>query len=168
MDSHTLRKTRQRSALLDLLASTKSHPTAAWLYERLRASYPRMSLGTVYRNLGILAGMGLVRVLHCGSGTDRFDADTSLHYHVQCERCGRIDDVPLQGEREIDGIAARATGYLIFSHRIDFFGLCPSCQEFHDSGNGGNNTGSAESAGSAEPGNYFKAENPHKRHGGSK
>lgn len=121
------RQTKQRTALLDLLRSTKSHPTAAWLYERLRANYPAMSQGTVYRNLSVLAKQGQVLVLRSGSTFDRFDADTSQHYHIVCERCGRVDDLPLGAEASRDTEAERVSGYRVTGHRIDYFGVCPDC-----------------------------------------
>lgn len=121
------RQTKQRAALLDLLRSTKTHPTAAWLYERLRTNYPAMSQGTVYRNLSVLAEQGLVQVLRSGSTYDRFDADTSVHYHITCERCGRVDDVDLSADMSREKEAERVSGYRISGHRTDFYGLCPEC-----------------------------------------
>ncbi len=123
----THRQTKQRRALLDLLRSTKSHPTAAWLYDGLRKNHPEMSQGTVYRNLSVLAEQGLVQVLRSGSAQDRFDADTSLHYHVACTRCGRVDDLPLPPETERNKAAEALSGYRITGHRIDYYGICPEC-----------------------------------------
>ena len=133
-NSRNTRNTRQRTALLDLLRSTKSHPTASWLYERLKATFPDLSLGTVYRNLSMLSERGLVRVLRSGSAFDRFDADTSAHYHVVCEVCGKVEDIDLEADAALDARAEEASGYRISSHRLDFFGICPACRE--------NNTGS--------------------------
>ncbi len=134
------RQTKQRAALLDLLRSTKSHPTAAWLYERLRAAYPAMSQGTVYRNLSVLAEQGLVLVLRSGSTYDRFDADTSVHYHIMCESCGRVDDLPLSAETFRNAEAERVSGYLVTGHRIDYFGICPECQKSKKGGFPGTGT----------------------------
>ncbi|MDZ7797730.1 MAG: transcriptional repressor [Candidatus Marinimicrobia bacterium] len=50
----TYRKSKQRQRILAVLNSTRSHPTAAWLYDRLKPEFPSLSLGTVYRNLRIL------------------------------------------------------------------------------------------------------------------
>jgi Fur family transcriptional regulator, peroxide stress response regulator len=125
----TRRNTRQRDAILELLASTKTHPTAIWLYEHLKTDNPDISLGTVYRNLSLLASQGRILVIESKTGTDRFDADTSEHYHVICERCGRVDDVGkgFAAPKIRDTDAARATGYHIVAHRLDFFGICPDC-----------------------------------------
>lgn len=125
------RNTAQRTALLELLKSTKSHPTAAWLHERLRDHHEGISLGTVYRNLALLVEEGKAIALHTAGGVDRFDADVGEHYHVQCERCGRVDDVPPPKRSAEDPIrddrAARATGYRITGHRLFYLGICPDC-----------------------------------------
>jgi len=122
------RNSKQRKSILELLKSTKTHPTALWLYDRLRENYPSVSQGTVYRNLSILAEQGQIQVLRSGSTFDRFDADISLHYHVICRSCGRVDDVEMRAESDREKAAARASGYLVQSHRLDFFGICPECQ----------------------------------------
>jgi len=129
MDKPRYRNTKQRTALLRLLGSTKTHPTAAWLFERLRVDFPGMSQGTIYRNLAILAEQGLLRVIPSGKNSDRFDADTSAHYHVVCERCGRVDDLPLPVGPDREQEAERASGYRITTHRLDFFGICPECRK---------------------------------------
>ena len=126
--SAIFRNSKQRNALLELLQSTKTHPTASWLYDRLREKHPSLSQGTVYRNLSVLAEQGQIQVLRSGSAFDRFDADTSLHYHVICRQCGRVDDVEMQAENDLERSAAKVSGYLVQSHRLDFFGICPDCQ----------------------------------------
>jgi Fur family peroxide stress response transcriptional regulator len=121
------KSSKQRSAILTLLRSTKTHPTAAWLFERLRTDIPGLSLGTVYRNLSTLKDQGLLQVLSPGDGMDRFDADVSGHYHVVCEGCGKVDDLPQGIDRGLEIDAARETGYTITSHRVFFYGICPGC-----------------------------------------
>ena len=128
-NSHNTRNSKQRTALLDLLRSTKSHPTASWLYGRLKTGFPDLSLGTVYRNLSMLAERGLVRVLRSGSAFDRFDADTRAHYHVVCEVCGKVEDVDLAADATLEVRAEEASGYRISTHRLDFIGICPACRE---------------------------------------
>ncbi len=123
------KNSKQRTALLGLLRSTKAHPTASWLYDNLKPAFPDLSPGTVYRNLSILADQGLVRILRSGSTFDRFDADTDTHYHIVCERCGKVEDLTLPAEKERETAAELASGYRVTSHRFDFFGICPDCQK---------------------------------------
>lgn len=123
------RMTRQRAALAELLRSTRSHPTAAQLFEKMQEKFPSISLGTVYRNLAVLTEQGEARILRNGSGFDRFDGDMSEHSHAVCTRCGKIADVSaaLPPESSADAQAGRESGFRILSHRLDFYGICPDC-----------------------------------------
>lgn len=121
------RTTPQKKALLSLLRSTREHPTAAWLRDQLTPYFPSLSLGTVYRNLSVLAEEGLVKIVYTGQDADRFDADTSVHYHVNCTQCGRVDDIDLETMAGINEHAAQLSGYNIETHSIIFEGICPNC-----------------------------------------
>ena len=120
---------RQREALFNLLCSTKIHPTAAWLYDELRKDFPHLSQGTVYRNLNILVEQRRIKALNTSSGYAHFDADMSLHHHVICTCCGKVEDVEVPHTVWQESAAAQASGYQIESLRLDFFGLCPDCQK---------------------------------------
>lgn len=122
------RSSRQRERLLALLRSTDVHPTASWLYDRLKAEFPSLSLGTVYRNLAILIEQGLVRKIDAGSTFDRFEAKTTPHYHLICNKCGKIIDFEECFFPEINDTIGTSADFDIESHRIDFFGTCPDCR----------------------------------------
>ena len=118
-----MRYSRQREALIELLRSTKSHPDAEWLYEGLRKEYPHISLGTVYRNLRQLADSGDILELNYGS-TSHYDGDVSLHYHMQCENCKRIVDIP---KEDVIVTIKSETGIEVSGFSIILNGLCPKC-----------------------------------------
>lgn len=118
---------RQRERILELLRSTDSHPTAIWLYDMLKEEFPGLSIGTIYRNLRILTEQGLINKIDFGSTFDRFDANTSPHYHFICERCGSITDLPISIDNELNKWVKKVSGHNARSHRIEFFGLCESC-----------------------------------------
>ncbi|CEM61644.1 transcriptional repressor [Treponema phagedenis] len=120
---------KQRQALLSLLRFSKNHPTAAWLYDELRRKIPDISQGTVYRNLNVLVEQKLVRVINSGSKAARFDADMSPHYHVICTCCGKVQDITLPPDMQKNAQAEAISGYKIENHNLDFFGICPDCQE---------------------------------------
>lgn len=101
------RMTRQRAVILEELRKTKSHPTADELYSIVRERLPRISLGTVYRNLDFLADSGEIRRLEAAGSTKRFDGDISWHQHVRCLRCGRIGDVMQPLGHALGGTASR-------------------------------------------------------------
>ena len=81
---------RQREAIKQYLASTCEHPTADTVYMNIRGTYPNISLGTVYRNLNLLAEQGEIIKINCQDGSDRFDANVMPHYHFLCNECGKI------------------------------------------------------------------------------
>ena len=121
------RNTRQRQVVLEELRKLTSHPTAGELHAIARSRLPKISLGTVYRNLELLADLGLIRKLETTGSEARFDGCTDSHYHVRCVRCGRLDDVhnvsadPLKGDVESLG------GYKLLGYRLEFIGICPAC-----------------------------------------
>ena len=89
-----LKYSRQREAIKNYLEGRKDHPTADMVYTAIREVYPNISLGTVYRNLTLLAKQGEISKISCGENSDRFDIRTDPHYHFICEKCGRVEDLP--------------------------------------------------------------------------
>lgn len=120
--------TPQRKIILDELKKVDSHPTADQVYEMVRQRLPRISLGTVYRNLEILSTNGIIRKLEFGGAQRRFDSDVSHHYHVRCLDCGRVDDVPIMAPKAITDIPYVENGYEVVGHRLEFMGICPMCK----------------------------------------
>ena len=122
-----LRMTRQRQVILEELRKVNTHPSADEVYEMVRKRLPRISLGTVYRNLEILSESGDIKKLEPGCSLKRFDGNPSEHFHIRCIRCDRIADVPMACDFEIDLADMTPTEYEILGHRLEFFGLCPYC-----------------------------------------
>jgi Fur family ferric uptake transcriptional regulator len=123
------RNTRQREVILEELRKLRSHPTAVGLYEIVRRRLPRISLGTVYRNLELLAGMGEIQRLHRGGSQARFDGNIYRHDHVRCVGCGRVDDF---SGAPLDLAQVRSndfSGYELLDYRLEFVGICPCCRE---------------------------------------
>jgi len=122
------RKTLQREIILDELMRLGSHPTADELYQQVRRRLPRISLGTVYRNLESLAAQGVIRKLEGVGSQRRFDGNAGFHAHFLCTACGSIEDVmlplsfftrPIEGMQEFD----------IRGARVELTGICPRCRE---------------------------------------
>ena len=124
-----LRMTRQRRVILDELRKVRSHPTADELYARVRRRLPRISLGTVYRNLNILTELGIIHTLELAGNQKRFDGTCDEHYHVRCLGCGRVDDVPAAPSAAIVNRIRRKLHYEIIGHRLEFVGYCPRCRK---------------------------------------
>jgi Fur family peroxide stress response transcriptional regulator len=121
------RRSRQRERILELLKQTDAHPTANWLYARLRKDFPDLSMGTVYRNLAVLAEQGLVSRIGFGSTFDRFDANTRHHYHFICDICEGITDLDLPIDESLNQRVRAASELEARWHDIQFRGVCQKC-----------------------------------------
>jgi len=128
MAKSKLKMTKQRRVIVEELKKLKTHPTATLIYELVRKRLPRISLGTVYRNLDLLAEAGIIQKLETAGTQKRFDGTVENHYHVRCVTCGQVDDIPLPLLGEIEGLLGGLSNYKILSHRLEFQGVCPSCQ----------------------------------------
>ena len=122
------RRSRQRDRILEVLRETRTHPTAKWVFDRVRKQFPSLSLGTVYRNLGILAGQGLVTRLDFGSSQDRFEATTLPHHHFVCDICGRVTDLDLPVDPVLRKKLQSAAGLETTRLEIRLFGICEKCR----------------------------------------
>jgi Fe2+ or Zn2+ uptake regulation protein len=125
-----LRLTGPRRVVLEVVRGTASHPTAEAVHRLVQRRLPRVSLGTVYRNLRLLVSQGLVNELPGPQA--RFDGNTSEHHHFTCLGCGRIVDVagPLTEphSRVLCRRVAAQGGFSVIHHRIEFYGRCAECQ----------------------------------------
>jgi Fur family peroxide stress response transcriptional regulator len=122
------KKTKQKTAILAALKSTRSHPTADWVYNEVRKELPNISLGTVYRNLRQMCERGEIRELKLCDTLSRFDAGPDDHYHFRCDRCGNVFDIDMLISKDMDKEAARETGFIVTHHMLEFHGLCNSCK----------------------------------------
>ena len=122
-----MRLTSQRQIILEELRKVKSHPTATEMYDMVRKRLPRIGLGTVYRNLELLAKLGIIRKLEGDCKQKRFDGDISPHYHVRCIKCNRVDDIFIKMDRELEKSAASCCDCKILDHHVQFSGICSKC-----------------------------------------
>jgi Fur family peroxide stress response transcriptional regulator len=124
------RLTPQRVALLRLLAESRGHPSARHLYERLQLQFPTTSPATVYKTLALLKEMGEVLELGFSDDDNRYDGSRPTpHPHLVCVCCRAILDPDLSLLHDLESEMARVSGYRIVGHRLDFYGVCPDCQE---------------------------------------
>ena len=122
-----LRMTRQRQVILEELRNVTSHPSADEVYEMVRKRMPRISLGTVYRNLEILAECGEIQKLELGCSLKRFDGVADEHYHIRCLHCDRLFDAPPGSRIRISHQLKGCTDFKIIGHRFEFIGICSAC-----------------------------------------
>lgn len=124
---------RQRESIKKYLMSTKEHPTAEVIYQHVKEDYPKISLGTVYRNLTLLVEIGDIRKISTGDGTDHFDADTSAHSHYHCKCCHRLMDLEVTPSVEQILAASSAGLGTIETASLLFTGVCKDCVIEQDS-----------------------------------
>ena len=122
-----LKHSRQRESIKQFLMTRTDHPTAETIYENLRKEYPKISLGTVYRNLSLLTEIGEIQTISTGVGPDRFDGNVEPHYHFICKRCGRVIDLKMQGLEHINLLAQHEFSGNIEGHTVFFYGKCEEC-----------------------------------------
>ncbi len=133
--SRRLAMTRQRRVILEELSKITSHPTADEVFKVVRERLPHVSLATVYRNLEVLTGAGMIQKLHVGGAQMRFDATVENHTHVRCLGCGRVDDAGAKAEVEPSAIHRAPQDYQIVGYRLELIGFCPDCRQVRqDSG----------------------------------
>jgi Fur family peroxide stress response transcriptional regulator len=122
------RDTRQRTAILKVLRNTRSHPTADQIYDEVRKEIPNISKGTVYRNLQVLREKGAITELRLTGTLSRYEVKQESHYHFRCEQCGRVIDIDMPVNKELDQQARNRTGLKISYHQLEFRGLCKDCE----------------------------------------
>lgn len=121
------KRSKQREKIFQVLKKTRSHPTAEWVFERVREQIPHISLGTVYRNLSVLSQQGKIRELDFGEGLKRYDAFTDPHYHFICDECGIVKDLEVPPHSDLNERVKRSVPGVVRSHRLDYFGICSDC-----------------------------------------
>lgn len=123
------RMTNQRQVILEEIQKVNTHPTADEVYEMVRKRLPRISLGTVYRNLEILSTSGIIQKIGPISTQMRFDGITKNHYHLRCVYCGKVEDAPIETVDKLENAIREKSDYIIIGHKLEFIGICPKCWE---------------------------------------
>jgi len=123
------RNTPQRRVILHELCQMTSHPTAAQLYAVVRQRLPRISLGTIYRNLEVLHEDGMIQKMEFAGAEARFDGNLTPHYHVRCTVCDMVDDIHPMEPDLAPAQPVELGGFQITGHRLEYFGICPDCRK---------------------------------------
>jgi Fur family peroxide stress response transcriptional regulator len=124
------RLTPQRMAVLKILTASEEHLSVEQIYERVKADFPMTSLATIYKTVTLLKEMGEVLELGFSGYGNRYDGMRPYpHPHLICTKCRNIMDLQVVNLGELPQKVAQSTGYRIVSHQLDFFGICPQCQE---------------------------------------
>lgn len=127
---HGLRVTPQRELIFKVLQESRAHPSVELLFEKVKESYPALSLNTIYTTLDLFERKGLIKKFNVGANIFRYDADTRTHAHVICTECGRVDDI--NGTiadliKSIPGEVESRSSFAIKYGELNLFGVCPDC-----------------------------------------
>ncbi len=124
------RITPQRLAILKILAASERHPSVDDIYRDVKVEFPTTSLATVYKTVSLLKELKEVLELSFPDGSNRYDGNNPApHPHAICVKCKKIMDPELMNLDALTEEMRRKTGYEIHYHELEFFGLCPECQQ---------------------------------------
>jgi Fur family peroxide stress response transcriptional regulator len=130
LKERNLRITPQRLEVLRVLSESTGHPSVEEIHAQVRLLFPTTSLATTYKSVALMKDLDEVLELGFADGSNRYDGNKPYpHPHVICTRCRKIMDPDLSMLRDMTEEVARETGFRISTHRLDFFGLCPECQQ---------------------------------------
>lgn len=128
-DSHTMtRSTRQRIAVMDLLADVEEFRSAQELHVMLRERGDKVGLTTVYRTLQALADAESIDVMRMPGGEHLYRrCSQGHHHHLVCRECGSTVEVEGPAvERWADSVAEQH-GFTDVAHTLEIFGRCAEC-----------------------------------------
>ena len=123
-----MRITKQRKVILEQLKKHKDHPGADVIYTEVRKLMPKISLGTVYRNLEKLADTGIILKIESGTGHNRFDPSPEPHPHFRCNNCGKVEDIPFKIDVPAMPDSEWGNERDITEVTLEYSGLCPECR----------------------------------------
>ena len=121
------RCSRQRQMVLDVVKNRTKHPTADKVYEILKKDHPEISLGTVYRNLNLLAEMGEISRVETSSVKDHFDGNQHPHAHFVCRKCGGVFDLNLDISQLLQSAKGVEGSFQVEDCKVLVQGVCEDC-----------------------------------------
>ena len=121
------RNTIQKSLIKQAVTELKNHPSAEEIYLEIKKTNPNISKSTVYRNLSIMSENGDILKIEIPNHSDRFDFHTEEHYHIRCEKCGRVYDLVLSDLNLLDKVKDK--NFKVTGYDLVFKGICQNCEE---------------------------------------
>ena len=121
------RNSKQRNVIREYICGRIDHPTAEKLYNEIREEYPRISLGTVYRNLMFLRDTGEIQSIDVGDGITHFDPNPEPHAHFYCKKCHQVSDIFINDYQQISTIFENNSKHKITKCNVYMEGICEHC-----------------------------------------
>lgn len=129
LEEHSLKRTRQREAILDVFMGVTGHISSEDLYQRVRDEHPHIGYTTVYRTMKIFCEAGLAVERSFEDGVTRYELPHEHHDHLVCVRCGRIVEFECRAIESAQERIAQERGFRLLRHRHELYGHCPECRQ---------------------------------------
>jgi len=127
LESHNLKRTKQREEILRAFVDAGGHLTGEDLYQFIRKRAPRIGYTTVYRTLKLFVEAGLAEEHHFDDGVTRYEIEHKHHDHLLCIFCGKILEFESSEIEEAQKIVAEELGFTLLRHRHELYGRCADC-----------------------------------------
>jgi len=123
------RNTKQREIILEEICKVCTHPTAKQIYSLATKRIPGIGIATIYRNLEYLEKNNLIIKIKSKHNEARYDGNVSGHYHLICNKCGKIIDIFDHKNLTINSKKIQESGFKINTDFIELHGKCKNCQK---------------------------------------
>ncbi|KKR07490.1 MAG: Ferric uptake regulator, Fur family [Parcubacteria group bacterium GW2011_GWC2_39_14] len=124
-----IRNTNQRQLIFEYLEHTLTHPTAEQIFQNMRQELPRISFGTVYRNLDILEKQGLISTVIYSKEHVRYQVGSMNHSHFVCSNCDKVKNVVIDDLTDLNNQVSRRHKVMVQKYNLIFYGQCANCQK---------------------------------------
>ena len=117
---------KQKDAILNIIQDSPLHMTAEEIFLECKNRNVKISMATVYRNLGILADEGKIQKISVVDQPDRYDKNLYPHCHAVCDRCHQIQDIEVP---DLTELIEKTNGIQITSYDLCVHHVCPACRK---------------------------------------
>lgn len=116
--------TKQRKLIHQIICLSPMHLSAEEIYFEAKKQCPSIAVGTVYRNLNLMAEEGQITKIETTGQPVRFDKNVIPHEHFFCTDCGRLFDLDLKGIKEF---ISEQTGMDVEGYTLSVRCRCAEC-----------------------------------------
>lgn len=122
------RRTASRQAIVEVVVGADGHLTAEQIASAVQARFPSVNLSTVYRTLEALEELRVVDHVHLGHGRAIYHLTDEAHQHLFCERCERVEELPISRLAPLFVLLDREHGFELDRRHFALVGLCRDCR----------------------------------------
>lgn len=126
------RRTATRQAIVEAIVDAGGHVTADNVAEAVTERFPSVNLSTVYRTLEALEDLEVLDHVHLGHGRATYHLTEHGHQHLYCERCERVEALPVEKLEGLRGLLDEEYGFRLDDRHFALVGLCRRCRQQGD------------------------------------